>query len=94
MRYDIELTGESDLILHCADAHLDEADPRNVEKAVIVRKRGSNRTAADNARLRELETRLGLYLVDGKPAIPEGMIRAASRQRPGHSGRARKCVRA
>ena len=76
MQYDIELTGESDLILHCADAHLDEADLRNVEKAVIVRKRGSNRTAADNARLRELETRLGLYLVDGKPTIPEGMIRS------------------
>ena len=76
MQYDIELTGESPVICHNSNSALDKSDPRNIEKALIVAKKGSNRTAADDELERELSCRLGLYLKDGAPHIPEGMIRS------------------
>ena len=76
MRYDIVLEGETALIFHNANAHLDKYDPRNIEKAKVVAKKGSNRTSADDAYERELSCRLGLYLADGKVIVPVGMIRS------------------
>ena len=62
--------------MHSA-AGLDPLLPINIEKAEITRKRGSNRTAADDARLRELET-IGSFWLDGndRPTVPASAIRA------------------
>lgn len=47
------------------------------KKAEITRKRGSNRTATDDARLRELDCQISLYLDESDaPTIPEAAIRA------------------
>ena len=49
----------------------------NIEKAEITRKRGSNRTVFDDARLHELECQLALWLDEkGKPTIPSTAIRS------------------
>ena len=64
--------------MHNGAAGLDARSPANVEKAEIARKRGSNRTESDDARLRELDCLTSLYLdADGGPTVPEGMLRAA-----------------
>ena len=77
MLYIAALTGESPLIQHNAQG----VDPRhiwNVEKASLTRKKGSNRTASDDARLAELETALGLYLDDTSKqvVVPAAAIRS------------------
>ena len=76
MLFRITVDGVSPLIMH-SSAGIDPLLPINVEKAEITRKRGSNRTAADDARLRELETVGALWLDhSGKPTIPASAIRA------------------
>lgn len=76
MRYQVTIRGISPLITHNGAAGLDTRSAANVEKAEITRKRGSNRTAADDARLRELECQISLWLdARGAPTIPEGAIR-------------------
>ena len=78
MRYRIKIRGITPLIMHNGAAGLDARSPANVEKAEIARKRGSNRTESDDARLRELDCLTSLYLdADGGPTVPEGMLRAA-----------------
>ncbi len=78
MRYRIKIRGIRPLIMHNGAAGLDARSPANVEKAEIARKRGSNRTESDEARLRELDCLTSLYLdADGGPTVPEGMLRAA-----------------
>ena len=57
MYYAVEIKGIRPLIMHNGAAGLDTRSPANLEKSEIARKRGSNRTAADDARLAELETR-------------------------------------
>ena len=77
MRYRVTITGLSPLITHNGAAGLDTRSPANVEKAEIARKKGSNRTATDDERLRELECQTALYLdASGAPTLPEGAIRA------------------
>ena len=77
MRYQVTITGLSPLITHNGAAGLDTRSPANVEKAEIARKKGSNRTATDDERLRELECQTALYLdASGAPTLPEGAIRA------------------
>lgn len=77
MRYRIRIKGIRPLIMHNGVAGLDTRSPANLEKAEITRKRGSNRTESDDARLRELECQISLYLdADGAPTLPEGMIKA------------------
>lgn len=56
---------------------MDPSIPANIEKAEITRKRGSNRTAADEERLRQLECLTSLWLdAEGRPAIPPAAIRS------------------
>lgn len=77
MYFQIEIKGESPLVQHNGAAGLDTRSPANIEKAEIARKRGSNRTAADDARLCELECQTSLWLDEtGAPTIPAGAVRA------------------
>ena len=77
MRYRIDIEGLSPLIMHNGAAGLDTRSEANLEKATIAKKRGSNRTASDDARLAELEVITSLYLnSDGEPTIPEAAFRA------------------
>ena len=77
MRYRIKIRGTSGLIHHNGAAGLDVRSPANVEKAEIARKRGTNRTASDDARLAELECQTSLWLDEsGAPTIPEAALRA------------------
>ena len=78
MRYRITIKGLSPLIQHNGAAGLDKRSPANQEKADIARKKGSNRTEADDRRLRELECQTSLWLDrSGAPTIPEAALRAA-----------------
>ena len=78
MYYEIEIKGIRPLVMHNGAAGLDTRSPANLEKAEIAKKRGSNRTAADDARLAELECQTALWLdMDGAPTIPAAAIRAA-----------------
>ena len=75
--FQIKIVGKTPLIMHNGAAGLDTRHPANVEKAEITRKRGSNRTESDDARLRELECQTSLWLDEaGKPAIPVGAVRS------------------
>jgi len=77
MRYRIKIRGTSPLIMHNGAAGLDTRSPANVEKAAIAKKRGSNRTEADEARIRELECQVSLWLDEkNRPTIPETALRA------------------
>ncbi len=63
--------------MHNGEAGIDKRSPANVEKAEITRKKGSNRTESDEARLRELDCLTSLYLdAGGGPTLPEGVLRA------------------
>ena len=76
MLYRIVIRGISPIIQHSTDG-IDPLLPINVQKQEITRKRGSNRTPADDARLRELETVSSLWLdAESKPTIPAAAIRA------------------
>ena len=77
MRYQVTIKGVSPLITNNGAAGLDTRSPANVEKAEIASKKGSNRTATDDARIAELECQTSLWL-DARDAatIPEGAIRA------------------
>lgn len=77
MRYRITIRGTAPLIQHNGAAGLDTRSPANLEKAAIARKRGTNRTEADEIRLRELECQTSLWLDgSGAPTVPEAALRA------------------
>lgn len=77
MRYEVRLVGVSPVIMHSRAAGLDTGSPLSLEIAAIAKKRGSNRTEADNLRLRELETRRALHLDEReRPFIPAAALRA------------------
>ena len=76
--YRIKLRGIRPLIMHNGAASLDRRSPANVERADITRKRVSNRTEADDERLRELECQISIwYDAAGLPTIPTAAIRSA-----------------
>lgn len=75
MLYQCEIRGIRPIIHH-SGAGLDPRTPANLEKAEIARKRGSNRTESDEARLRELECLTALWLDGETPAIPATALRA------------------
>ena len=78
MQYRITIDGLSPIIHHNGAAGLDTRSLVSREIAAIAAKRGGNRTAADDDRLRELEAQRALWLDEsGAPAIPETAIRAA-----------------
>lgn len=74
--FQVKVKGEQPLIMHSGEAGLDTRSPANLEKAEIAKKRGSNRTASDEARLQELECQTSLWLDEGgAPTIPVGAVR-------------------
>ena len=77
MLYQITIKGKTPLIMHNGATGLDPRSPANIEKKEIARKKGSNRTATDDARLAELECQTSLWLNEkGAPTIPAAAIRA------------------
>lgn len=77
MRYRINLRGLSPIICHNGASGLDSRSAANIEKAQIAKKKGSNRTEADDARLRELECLTSLYLDEsGAPTLPAAAFRS------------------
>ena len=77
MRLEFKLAGISPLIMHNGAAGLDTRSALSREIAAITSKRGGNRTAVDDERLRELECHRSLYLdADDRPALPEAALRA------------------
>ncbi len=77
MRFQIRIKGTGGILMHNGAAGLDTRSPANLEKAEISRKRGSNRTASDDARLAELECQISLWLDEsGAPTIPASAVRS------------------
>lgn len=77
MEYDIHIRGTSPIIMHNGAAGLDTRSPAKLAIADITAKRGSNRTASDDERLRELECQISLWLDDGgAPTIPAAAFRS------------------
>ena len=78
MQYRITVNGVSPIIHHNGAAGLDTRSPVSREIAAITAKRGGNRTAADDVRLRELEAQRSLWLDEGgAPTIPAAAIRSS-----------------
>ena len=76
MRYRIRVRGVSPIICDNGAAGLDTRSAANIEKAHIAKKRGSDRTVADEVRLRELECLVSLYLDEGgAPTLPAAAFR-------------------
>ena len=76
MEFGIKITGESALIQHSA-LGIDTAHPLNLEKANLVKKKGSNRTAEDERRIREIETELAFWLNGSQqPVVPAAAMRS------------------
>ena len=77
MRYRITIRGVSPIITHNGAAGLDTRSAANLEKAQIAKKRGSNRTKADEVRLRKLECLTSLYLNEQEaPTLPAAAFRS------------------
>lgn len=77
MRYRIRVRGLSPIICHNGAAGLDTRSAANIEMAHIARRRGSDRTEADEVRLRELGCYTSLYLDEGgAPTFPASAFRA------------------
>ena len=76
MRYRIRIQGTTPIICDNGAAGLDTRSAANIEKAQITKKRGSNRTVADDVRLRELECFSSLYLdEEGAATLPAAAFR-------------------
>lgn len=76
MLYETRLKGDSGIIHHSANG-LDTTS--HISRAIneITTKRGTNRTEADELRLRELECQRSLWLdADGDPTVPHSALRA------------------
>lgn len=70
------IKGETPIIQHAASG-IDPTTELSLEIAEITAKRGANRTASEDARLKELETARSLWLdSNGQPTIPKSAIRA------------------
>ena len=74
-RIRVEIEGIAGIIHHSA-AGVDPLHPSNKEKGEITSKTGSKRTEADEQRIREIETKISLWLdEEGNPTIPKTAIR-------------------
>ena len=77
MRYRISITGTSPIIMHNGAAGLDNGSAANKEKALLTKKKGSNRTAPDDIRIKELETYIAFWTDDNDgPTVPPAALRA------------------
>ena len=76
MRLQFTLTGVSPLLMHNGAAGLDSRSALSREIAAITKKRGNNRTAVEEERLRLLECSRSLYFdAGGRPTLPEAALR-------------------
>ena len=77
MLYAVEIAGIRPIIMHSGTG-LDPKLPANIEKAEITRRKGSNRTESDDARLAELECQLSFWLTEeaDAPTIPAQALRS------------------
>ena len=76
MLYQARIEGDSPIIHHSATG-LDPSTPISVEINEITKKKGTNRTAADDARLKQLECQRSLWLDESKrPTVPPAALRA------------------
>ena len=76
MLYNVRITGISPIIQHSAEG-IDSQHPANIEKKHLTSKKGSNRTASDEARIHELETIIGFWLDSfDRPTVPAAAIRS------------------
>lgn len=76
MLFAIEIVGDNPIIMHSA-AGLDTTS--DISRAIneIAKKKGTNRTEADELRLRELECQRSLWLDEaGQPNIPKPALRS------------------
>ena len=75
MLFAVKLKGDSPIIMHSA-AGLDTTS--DISRAIneIARKKGTNRTEADDLRLKELECQRSLWLESGSPTVPHSAVRA------------------
>lgn len=72
----VRIEGTQPIIMHSA-AGMDPSIPANLQKKEITSKRGSNRTAADEERLRQLDCLTSFWLdSDGRPTIPPAAFRS------------------
>ena len=72
----VRIEGTQPIIMHSA-AGMDPSTPANIERGEITRKRGSNRTAADEERLRQLDCLTSFWLdPEGRPTIPPAAFRS------------------
>lgn len=77
MEVRINITGVSPIIMHNGWAGLAPRSPANLEKKDLTRKRGTNRTEADETRIAELDCFTSLWLDDeGRPEVPVRALRA------------------
>ena len=75
MEYTATIKGLTPIIMHSC-ASMDESNDLVEEKAEIMRKKGSNRTAPDKVRLKEIDTLLGFWIGEnGEIEIPTAAIR-------------------
>ncbi len=76
MLHEAAIRGIRPIIMHSGDG-LDPRSAANLEKAEITRKKGSNRTASDDARLIELDCATSLWLNhNNAPTIPAAALRS------------------
>ena len=81
MKFQCKIIGTSGLIMHNGAAGLDTRSKENREKADISRKKASNRTEEEDARLAELECMTSFWLNEnGQPTIPPAALRACIEQ--------------
>lgn len=77
MLFEVRLSGDAPLIMHSA-AGLDPTLAISIEIHEIAKKTASNRTAADDLRLKELECQRSLWTDDaGAPTVPPAAARSA-----------------
>ena len=76
MRYKIRIKGITPLLMHNGAAGLDTTSATNIEIKTISSKKGSNRTEADELRLKLLECARGLYVDEKGATIPSWYFRA------------------
>ena len=76
MEYSITIKGTSGLIQHSA-LGIDTSLALNIEKSQLTRKKGSNRTAPDEHRIKAIETELAFWLnSQQQPIIPASAFRS------------------
>ena len=81
MQYECRIQGTSPILMHNGAAGLDTRSPQNREIAEIAKKKGTNRTVADDERLAELECYVGLYVdPSGAATLPASALWASIEQ--------------